>query len=537
MKKKFGLISVLACLGIVCLAAGCRADNELEEYQQKGYNISVTYDPNGGLFTGRTGVSVMDLFNPSKKTPDVDGNVRFQLFEPTDPSRQAAGSEVSLTMSGHFFAGWYHTRHLVKDGDGNPVDASGKVLEEKDGKYYYLGTSDVAVPAYTYEGYWDFEKDLIYSTTEGALDWEFEDDLVYTNDDGMYNLTLYAGWVPNYMFEYYYQEEGGSDWTLLSTSTFNYKATNAENSATHDWDTIWLPDWKDGAMNHTFRYENKEIYEFPKIDGYTFDKAYTDQECTQEITGTTFTHTGSLDVEHGVAVNPVQKIYIVAKKGDYYKISKAEELSNNPNLKGIYEITADLDFQNGAIKWPAAFTAGEFTGKFVSTAGNTFKIKNVVATFASTQATAGGLFGKIGASAVVENVVFENATLNLNGVFYSKSGLDDVNYGLFAGWIDDNAAIANITIGGAIRIGAASTWRDTYRLSLSANGNVDGLTKTAVKIYVYGEYLWEEDGVEYYDYAVDESTVVVENGYVNFALVPNLDAGEKTQAEFYKGEY
>ena len=114
MKKKFGLISVLACLGFACVAAGCGADSELEEYQNNGYNISVTYDPNGGLFTGRTGVSMMDLFNPSKQTPDENGKVHFQLVEPTDPSRKAAGSEVSLTMSGHFFAGWYQNREVKK---------------------------------------------------------------------------------------------------------------------------------------------------------------------------------------------------------------------------------------------------------------------------------------------------------------------------------------------------------------------------------------------------------------------------------------
>lgn len=537
MKKKFGLISMLACLGLACVAVGCGANNELEAYQKDGYNISVTYDPNGGRFTGRDGVSMMDLFNPSKKTADENGNVHFQLVEPTDPSREAAGSQVELTMSGHFFAGWYHTRHLVKNTEGQPVDANGNVLEEKDGKYYYVGTSDEAVPAYTYEGYWDFEKDLIYSGVEGKLDWEFEEELVYTKNDGMYNITLYAGWVPNYTFEYYYQASGETDWTLLGSSTFNYKATNAENSETHDWDTIWLPDWKDGAMNHSFHYENQQLYEFPKIDGYTFDKAYTDEECTQEITTATFTHTGSLDLQHGVAINPVQKIYIVAKQGEYYKISKAEDLSKNANLKGIYEIAADLDFKNGEVRWPSAFTAGEFTGKMVSTASNTFRIKNVVATFSSTQATSGGLFGKIGANAVIQNLVFENATLNLNGVLYSKSDLEDATYGLFAGYIDENATVTGITVGGAIRIGAANNWKNTYLLSLSANGNVNGVTKTAVKVYVYGEYLWEEDGVEYYDYAVDEASVVVADGYVNFALVPNLEAGEKTQAEFYIGEY
>ena len=150
MKRKFGLIFALACLGVLCFGVACSADNKLEEYQQKGYNISVTYDPNGGLFTGRTGVSVMDLFSSSKKTPDENGNVRFQLVEPTDPSRQAAGSSVSLTMSGHFFAGWYHTRHLVTNEDGQPVDARGNVLEENNGTYYYPGTNEAAFPAYTY---------------------------------------------------------------------------------------------------------------------------------------------------------------------------------------------------------------------------------------------------------------------------------------------------------------------------------------------------------------------------------------------------
>jgi hypothetical protein len=108
---------------------------------------------------------------------------------------------------------------------------------------------------------------------------------------------------------------------------------------------------------------------------------------------------------------------------------------------------------------------------------------------------------------------------------------------LFAGVIDNEATVTNITVGGAIRIGAVSSWKSNYLLSLTANGNVDGVTKTTVKVSVYGAYLWEDEGVDYYDYAVDESTVVVENGFINFALVPSLEAGEKTQAEYYKGEY
>lgn len=539
MKKKFGVISVLACLGLSCLvAAGCGASNELEQYQKEGYTISVTYDANGGAFTGRTGVTVMDLFNPSSREEDENGQVHFKLTEPTDPSRSAAGASVTLTMSGHFFAGWYHTRNVVKNELGTPIDAEGKELEEEDGIYYYVGTKTVATPAYTYEGYWDFEKDLLYSKSEGALDWEFEEELVYSKEEDTYNLTLYAAWVPNYTFEYYYQNpDDEQDWTLLQTSSFNYKATNAENSETHDWDTIWLPDWKDGKMNHSFRYENQQVYEFPKIEGYTFSKAYTDPECTQEITGNTFTHTGSLDLVHGVAVNPVQKIYIVAKEGEYYKISKAEELSANANLAGIYEITADLDFKNGEIKWPTVFGTGTFTGEMVSTAGNTFKIKNVSASCASTTASAGGIFGRIAANARIENLIFENATLTLNSVRYSKSEDEDAYYGLFAGYVENEATVTGITVGGSIRIGAVANWLQNYDLNVCSNGNVAGITKTAVKVYVFGEYLWEDEGVDYYDYAVDVSTVTVLNGYITLSLVPSLEAGEKTQMEYYIGEY
>ena len=48
MKKKFGVILTLACIGVACLAAGCSKETELEKYQRKGYTVMVTYDANGG---------------------------------------------------------------------------------------------------------------------------------------------------------------------------------------------------------------------------------------------------------------------------------------------------------------------------------------------------------------------------------------------------------------------------------------------------------------------------------------------------------
>ena len=513
MRKKFGAILALSILGSACIIAGCSAKDELDAYKEKGYTVKVTYDANGGSFTGRPGVTLIDLFKPSRYEADPSGNVHISLTEPTDPSRTAAGAEIKLSMPGCFFAGWYQTREIVKNDAGKPVDVEGKELEERNGIYYYVGKEEVGTPAYNYDGYWDFEEDTI----EYAMD----------SKKG-FEMTLYAGWVPNYTFEYYYQDAKTPDeWTLLDTTTFDYKATNAENSTTHDWDTIQLPDWKDGVMNYSYRYENQQLYEFPKVEGTTFVTAYTDEECTQEITGKTFTHTGTLDFEHAKAINPVQKIYIKTKAGDnYYRIEKAEDLSKNGNLAGIYEIMGDLDFTG--VKWPSVFGTGTFTGKMIAPEGT--KISNVEATHSSSNAN-GGLFAKVGSTAVIENLTFENATWSINNVPSKKN---EAYFGLFAGYVEEGATVSNVTVGGAIRIGALKNWSDQYDLNLCANGNVSGITRTAVKVYVYGVYLWAE---EMYQYAIDTESVKVSEDYISMSVAPNLEVGTKAEAEYYIGEY
>jgi hypothetical protein len=514
MKKKIGAVLALTCLGAACVLAGCGAKNKLDRYKQQGYTVMVTYDANGGSFTGRTGVTLIDLFNPSKFEADENKEVHIPLLEPTDPSRTVAGAEVSLTMSGCFFAGWYQNREVVKNEQNKPVDINGTELTEKDGNYYYVGTEKLATPAYKYDGYWDFKEDTI--------DYSIE-------NDKSFEMTLYAGWLPNYSFEYYHQNPLTQEWELLDTTTFDYKETNLEGSKTHDWDTIQLPDWKDGVMNYDYRYENQKTYNFPKVEGRMFVSAYTDAECTQEITEKTFEHGGSLDYETCTPINPVQKIYIKTMEGDnYYRIQKASEFSKIADATGIYEIMADLDFTG--VKWPTVFGSATFTGSIRATEGNTFKMSNITATHSST-GTVGGLFARIGKQAVIENITFENTTLNLNNVPVKKS---EAYYGLFAGWIEDGAKISGVTVGGAIRLGALSAWSENYDLHLCANGNTAGITRTAVKIYVYGTYLWAE---EVYEYAIDADSVSVAEEYVSMSVVPNIQAGTKAEEEYYIGEY
>ena len=163
-----------------------------------------------------------------------------------------------MTLSEHFFVGWYQERTLVRNEKGEVVDKDGIVLEEtKDGKFVYPSENkeDVvpATPAYEYSGYWDFKEDKVtYKLGEKTL-----------------KMTLYAGWVPYYEFDYYTKLEGETSFkaTPTATTSFDYKTTNLENSTTADHDTIWMPNWQDGAMKHEHTYANKSTYSFPKTTG------------------------------------------------------------------------------------------------------------------------------------------------------------------------------------------------------------------------------------------------------------------------------
>ena len=132
----------------------------------------------------------------------------------------------------------------------------------------------------------------------------------------------------------------------------------------------------------------------------------------------------------------------------------------------------------------------------------------------------------------IENVTFENTTLEFNN---APSKKEEGFFGLFAGYIEQEATITNVAVGGTIRIGAISNWLSKYDLNLCANGNIAGITRNPVKVYVYGSYLWAE---EMYEYAIDvESITVSSDGYISMSLVPSMDAGTKEEEEFYIGEY
>lgn len=504
MDKKLRLFLGFVLVSLFCISlTACNTNTKFDDYQEQGYKISVTYDANGGSFLNRPDAAIVDMFNPDKYRDDTASEIHIKLLDPTSPIREHSGSKISLTLPGHFLAGWYSER-TPKTVDGNVVDEEGNVLiQNEDGTYAY-SDGQSATPAYEYDGYWDFENDTLnYSGSE------------------IYSLTLYAGWIPFYEFEYYNQNEDG-EWELYNTSHFDYKTTNAPDSSTHDRDTIWMPAWKEGAMNYSYTYADMSSYVFPSVDGYTFDGAYTDPQCQNAIVDT-LVHPGQLDLEHGIAINPVQKVYVAMLEGEFYKIETAQQLVNNPNLNGIYEIYNDLDFTG--LSWPNAFMTGQFAGKICSSSGETVSFTNINAKFMSNTSAVGGIFGQISQEAVIENVSFENAVFDL---YQTGNRLRDAQFGSFAGYIEEGATLTNVSFSGSMRLGAVSFY--TYELNLLANGSTAAINQVGdIALQVYGRML-----IDSYKFNINPETVVVDN---NGQITLEFATALQKENEVYDIEY
>jgi hypothetical protein len=122
------------------------------------------------------------------------------------------------------------------------------------------------------------------------------------------------------------------------------------------------------------------------------------------------------------------KIYCQLLDGIHVRVSNADQLIANATLGGVYILEGDLDF-NGK-HWPAVFTEGSFSGKII---GNGYSIKNVTLEQSNNSTTSFGLFGQISEDAVIENVTFDNITVNV----MAGSRLNEPKIGIIAGVLAD----------------------------------------------------------------------------------------------------
>ena len=524
MKNFIVKILSLVCLLSLCfIFASCSDKTEYDKLRDAGNTISVFYNSNvykenDGFFKNSE-MTIIDMFNPENFTQDANGEIHIKLLDPLSSKRPG---KVSLSRSGMSLIGWYKERittkvtyageEFVKDVNGDLVkqDVTNDryyVKYKKSADGYVKATEEEQVesePAYTYSGLWDFDNDTLdYNPAKGELDFN-----------------LYAAWVPYYTFEFYFKE--GDSWVKSNQEIlFDYVSANGGTELYNELDTIRLPQWnydaageKTGALDYSFDVK-AEKREFPKVDGTTFAAAYLDEACTQKC-DTVVKHSGTIDYKTGTAVDNVQKIYVVTTEGEDIYIDTAEQLAENVKLSGIYHIKKDLTFTD-TVKWPAAFTYGNFSGKFYSEKGNLITISGV--TVSNTGNAVGGLFGTLTASSVVKDMKFENVSVTHNvkgAAFKNKDGY----LGLFAGLVRKGAKIENVSVNGTLSIGGNCliTTGDTGNSSVNVFANcasddytlISGLKKGEVTLKIVGE---NNIDTGKYRYIIKTDTVTVSSDY------------------------
>ena len=158
MNRKIKVL-LTACLLLmsVLFVTGCAEEaNPYDVNDAEGYNVSVRYDANGGIFTTNTSV-IVDSYDVTKTGGEI------ALIAPDDSRR--GNDAFAAVKNGYFLAGWYAER--TDAGDGN----------------------------YTYAGLWDFESDTLKVSGDASSSAEPA-------------LTLYAAWIPLFEIEFYALDSG-----------------------------------------------------------------------------------------------------------------------------------------------------------------------------------------------------------------------------------------------------------------------------------------------------------------------------------------
>ena len=409
MKKKTKIIIAfaLACAGTLVLGA-CKGDDN--PHLKHPETVSVRFDPNGGAFNSRMGVYVTDRY------PLEEVKKGIKLLPPEYEGRMPNGP-MEPTRSGYFLAGWYEKKELRTDGNGNPVDEDGNLCSVS-GKEQ----------SYTYSDPWDFEKDV------------FQRDEAIKYEEGVYDLTLYAAWIPFYTYRLWGEVEtagGGTDWEVVATYSYNpERASDSE---------IPVPEWNEetGALDYG------KFPDSSKTSGKTYVAVYADKSKSEALTS--ITHPGTWDPATGTTSNNIKDYYGDFLDGVWFKISNAKQLVSNARANGCYEILDDLTFSatsaDSGVTWPLTFANGDFSGTFV---GNGHTITGAAVTQSSNDMIHVGLFGTIQASAKFTDISFENISFNLQ----LGSRRRDAEFGLFTGNLSNSAVMENVSVSGKITIGA-----------------------------------------------------------------------------------
>lgn len=411
---------LLLCVSVLLCACSDQWEAPYASLDDSGYNVSIRFDANGGLFAGTSDVYVVDVYSLSGGVSNSDGTIGFYLLSPDDAQRKEGAFTAS--RNGYFLAGWYTGRSLRVNENGEPLD-----------EYGVLCSVSGREQGYSYSGLWDFENDLLAVDADGT----------YTSDESV--LTLYAGWVPYIRYEFYCEDSDGQ-WTLMET----LQAIDLE-----------IPQWstKTGKL---------DLKKFPDPDGKTFDAAYLSADLSQPLTETISGQENYVDFQTGTLFVEAVPVYTTWLDGSWFKIYTAEQLYSNSRLDGNYLICNDIDFSDTV--WSPTLVKGKFTGKIY---GNGYTISNISAIQSDNATVLGGLFGSLEAGAVIQDLNFENVSFTIS----AGSRLQGATYGLLAGTISSGALLENVNITGTLYISENCYPQPDYTIGLlCGSGSADGVS-------------------------------------------------------------
>lgn len=439
---KHRLKAILLALSVLCavmLLTSCQKETTpYDEYDEEGYSVSVKYDANGGAFATNTTV-IVDTANLSSLKTNGEGKAELPLISPSDPVR-GSGNAFTANKSGYFLAGWYTERTAKTNASGQVLDVNGGIAEET-GKDVW----------YEYAGYWDFENDVYLLDTNKE----------YSADEPV--VTLYAAWVPEFAFDFYTAD--GT--TLLKSLVIDpTKVTSVK-----------LPSWDSATGKLSYN-------DFPSVAGKTFVGLSTEIGGAAHE-GATLEHSGSFDIETAEHSNHRMNVYVDYTDGEWFRITTAQQMVSNASPSGCYYIEADLDFTG--ISWPSAF-GGIFSGKIL---GNGHTLSNISAT-QNSKRDSNGLFGRIDAAAVIQNVQIVNATYTLKSTAKAATG---TTYGLLAGRIAEGATFSGVVITNAkFLISEKCMFPDHYQFGLiagSVGGEID-VTNNGISVESLNDSAYED---------------------------------------------
>ena len=404
---KYLLLSTLMLMVSLLVVSCSQWDTPYVSLDDSKYNVSVKFDANGGMFAGTKDVYVVDVFSLENQKSDANGMKEISLIQPDNSKRGDRAFEVSKTD--YFLAGWYQERTPR-------VNDNGEALDD-----YGVPTSKSGRPqGYVYSDKWDFEKDSL----------KVDPNKSYTSSESV--LTLYAGWVPYFKYEFYVQSEDKSSFELISTSHMI---------------ELKVPEWNEqtGKIN---------MFKFPSIDGKTFDAAYLTEDMSESVSGVI---TGTVDYDKGISTTETIKIYTKWLDGEWFRIHTAKQFFDNSRLGGNYIICADLDFSSTV--WSPVLTKGVFTGTIL---GNGYKFSNISVVQADNTQMSSGLFGTISPEANISDLTFENVTYTIE----AGSRKQGASIGLLAGTINEGAAFDDVTVSGKLLISPKCYPQAEYNVGL-----------------------------------------------------------------------